>query len=162
MKKIDNRGFMLVETLLVTSFVAGVLIYLFVQFSNLGQKYQNSYDYNPVEDLYALEDIKDYIKSDTVALEGIGTSLEEKSYIDITDCSIFTSKNYCKKLFELENIDSIVVSLNQVNSSEYSKYNEGFKEFVKKINPEGAEKYRLIASFKNSTYATLRLGDINE
>ena len=41
-------------------------------------------------------------------------------------------------------------------------YNEDFNAFINKIIGEGSEKYRLVASFKNSMFATLRLGDNNE
>ena len=50
MNKINNKGFVLAETLIVTSFVAGVLLYLFIQFSNLNKNYNNSFKYNTIED----------------------------------------------------------------------------------------------------------------
>lgn len=159
MKKIKNQGFMLAETLIVTSFVAGVLIFLFIQISTLGKKYQDSYSYNTVEDLYALEDIANYIESDTVAYTYIEENIND-SYMDITDCSIFLSKDYCTKLFQLENVDKVLVSVNDVDINDYKNYSdEEFLNFISKISKEGKEKYRLIASFKNSTYATIRFGE---
>ena len=35
MKKMNNRGFLLVESVVVTTFVLTVLVFLFVQFKNL-------------------------------------------------------------------------------------------------------------------------------
>ena len=64
MKKLNSSGFMLAETLIVTTFVAGILIFLFIQFTNLGKAYDDSYIYNTTEGLYALEDIKKYINTD--------------------------------------------------------------------------------------------------
>lgn len=177
MKKMDNKGFSLVELLVVTIFVAGVLIFLFIQFSNLESSYQDSFKYNSVEGLYALEDVKEYIESDTDAYEIIKTRLNNEKYFDIKDCSIFTDQSYCEELFDFLKIKNIIliVSLNDYGwifepqdsdnvdtSIEYYTglygFNEEFKEFIKKINKKGKEPYRIVASFTNSTYATVRFG----
>lgn len=152
---------MLAETLIVTTFVAGVLIFLFIQFTNLSNSYNDSYQYNTVEGLYALRNMRDYLLSDENAL----TSLENITYdnnLDITNCSIFTEKNYCLKLLELENINKIFITTNAVSEDLFYNFDDGLKKFISKINSEGTEKYRLIAEFNNSTYATLRFGDVNE
>jgi len=159
MKNVNNKGFMLVETLIVTVFVAGVLIFLFIQFSNLSNAYDETYKYNPTEGLYALEDIKYYIESDTSFVEYLKISIEEKKYIDITNCDLFTEKDYCLKLLELENINKILITPNLISKENLSNYDEAFYTFIKKINEEGEQPYRLVASFNNSTYATLRFGD---
>jgi len=161
-KKINNKGFMLVETLIVTTFVAGVLIFLFIQFNNLSKAYDDSYVYNTPEGLYALEDIKKYVDTDIDLLTYINENIESLKYIDITDCNLFNNKNYCLKLFELENIDKIFITTNNFEKESITRYKEDFIIFINKINEEGEEKYRLVASFKNSTFATLRLGDSYE
>lgn len=150
---------MLAETLIVTVFVAGVLIYLYIQFSNLNKSYEDSYMYNTVEGLYALDDVKAYIESDVQVLEYIDTNIEELKYIDITDCSLFADIDYCVKLLELENIESIFITTNQVPYESIIQYNEEFTTFINRINKEGIEKYRIVAEFNNSTYATLRFGE---
>lgn len=159
MKKNTNKGFVLAETLIVTTFVAGILIFLFIQFTNLSKNYSESYKYNNVEDLYALRNIRNYIESDTTALSTIEEEILKKQYIDITDCSIFTEKNYCLKLFELENIKKILISKNDLDKDLFINYHEGFKKFINKINSEGTHKYRLLVEFNNSKYATIRFGE---
>ena len=173
MKKNNNRGFMLVETLVVTTFVAGVLIFLFVQFSKLSKAYEESYIYNTVEGLYALKDVKDFIMLDSTTItetdsEGetfiqyIEDNIDTENYIDITDCSLFANKDFCFRLLVNENIDKIFITKNEIPKDNITGYNEGFKTFINKINEEGNEPYRIVASFNNSTYATLRFGDNNE
>ena len=152
----NNRGFMLAETLIVTTFVAGVLIFLFIQFSKLSSSYNEYYNYNTVEGLYGLEDIKDYIKSDALIYNKISTEITDLNYIDITSCEHVTNIDYCKKIFELENIDRIIVTSNNFNLESISIANEGLLNFMKKISREGEENYRLIAHFTNNSYATLR------
>lgn len=159
MKKMNNKGFMLAETLIVTTFVAGVLIFIFTQFTTVGSTYEESYRYNTVENLYALEDIKNYILSDVTALELIDNSINPDKIIYITDCSIFTSEDYCKKLFELEGIDQIMISNNYFDPNNISINDEEFLTFIRKIKGSGNQKYRIIASFKNFTYSTIRFGE---
>ena len=110
MKKLNNEGFMLAETSIVTTFVAGILIFLFIQFTNLGKAYDDSYIYNTPEGLYALEDIKEYINSDLDLLLYIEENIEIKKYIDLTDCSLFKNKEYCTNLIRIENIDKIFIT----------------------------------------------------
>lgn len=162
MKKKNNKGFMLAETLIVTVFVAGVLIFLYIQFSNLSSSYDDSFNYNTVEGLYALEDIKTYIESDDSITQYINTNIDTLNYIDITNCDLFSDREYCSKLFELENINRIIITKNKVNVEEIKIKDEGLNNFIKKINEIDYQKYRLIASFNNSTYATVRFGDVNE
>lgn len=162
MKKNNNKGFMLAETLIVTTFVAGVLIFLFMQLTRLSGSYEESYNYNNTESLYALEDVKNYIESDAALLEYVNSNIDSLKYIDITDCSLAFDKQYCLKLFQLENIKQIIITKNLVPFDEISGYDEDFMSFINKVNSEGEETYRLIASFNNSRYATLRFGDNNE
>ena len=162
MKKLNNEGFMLAETLIVTTFVAGILIFLFIQFTNLGESYDDSYIYNTPEGLYALEDIKEYINTDLDLLVYIEENIETQKYIDLTDCNLFRNKEYCINLFNLENIDKIFITTNTFDKESITDYNEDFNTFIDKIISEGSEKYRLVASFKNSMFATLRLGESDE
>ena len=158
MKK-NNKGFMLAETLIVTVFVAGVLIFLYIQFSNLSKSYEESYIYNSVDNLYALEDVKKFIENDSEFMNYLLENIEEQKYIDITDCSLFTELNYCLKLLEVENIDRIFVTTNDFQKDDVTRYSESFTNFINKINKKGKQSYRIVASFNNSTFATLRFGD---
>lgn len=155
----NNKGFMLAETLLVTTFIAGVLIYLYIQFTNLNKNYDDSYNYNTVEDLYALYDVVEFINSDEYAISYIENNITEQKYIDISNCSLFTDSVLCKKLLSLENINEIFITTNTVPKANIIDYTSGLMNFINKINPSGIETYRLVASFNDNTYATLRFGE---
>ena len=58
-----KNGFALVETLIVSTVVASILIYMFVQFNNLQNRYSESFRYNDVDDLYKLDSLKSYLNS---------------------------------------------------------------------------------------------------
>lgn len=158
MKK-NNMGFALVETVVVTAFVAGILIFLYIQFSNISSNYDESYNYNTVEGIYSLRNIRDYVLSDISVNEVIESTISNSGYIDITDCSIFSDSEYCLKLLELENIERVILLYNYFDSNIFSTFNDEFKKFINRISNTGKEKYRIIAEFDNSTYATIRYGE---
>ena len=156
MKKNNNRGYMLAETLIVTAFVAGVLIYLFVQLSNLSNSYERDHNYNTVPGLYALTDVAYLINKDDSVL-----ALINNNYIEL-DCTTHFSSAYrslCSDLITAENIDTLLVAPNHIETISFSSLdNSKFEEFINHIVPGGLEDYRLIAKFNDDTYATLRFG----
>lgn len=156
MKKNNSKGFMLVETLIVTTFVCGVLIFLFIQFNNLSKNYENTYNYNSVEGLYSLNNIKKYIENDSQFILSIDL---KDGYMDLTDCSLFTDTKYCEKLFKLEKIKVIYLTENNFDKNIFSNLNNKFKKFINMINSQGNEKYRILVEFEDSTFATIRIGD---
>ena len=159
MKKELSNGFMLIETLIVTTFVSGVLIFLFIQLVTLSNNYDNSYKYNRVEDLYLLRNIKDYMLKDLTALNTIKSQVNDNGFVELTDCSIFSETDYCLKLFELSNIKTIFITENNIETPLFKNYNDGLKSFIDKINVEGENKYRILAEFNNSRYATIKIGE---
>ena len=58
---LSNRGFLLMETLLVSLTIAGVLVYIFVQYSSIGNSYTRLYRYNTVNDIYQVDAMKRYL-----------------------------------------------------------------------------------------------------
>lgn len=159
MKKTNNKGFVLIETIIVSSFVAGILIFTFIEFTSLTSSYSESFKYNTVEDLYTTENIKNYILSDSNFLTTLNDSINPDKVMDITNCSMFTNDNYCKKLFELSNIENIIVCNNYFDEKNISVKDEDFKTFIDKIKGTGKEKYRIIVKFKDSTFSTIRFGE---
>lgn len=159
MKKISSKGFVLAETLIVTTFVAGILFFMFMQFTNLSKNYNDSYKYNTVEDLYALRNIRDFILKDNQSFVTIDSEISKRGYINITDCSIFSEQSYCLELLRLENIKKIFITENNLDKDIFINYDLEFKKFISKIKGEGTHKYRLLAEFNDSTYATIRFGE---
>lgn len=153
MKKNDQKGFMLVETLVVTTFIAGVFIFLFIQFSNLNKSYKFSFKYDTVEGKYALEDVLDYLKNETRFTSKIDLYMSSNEYIDITECSndLFINVSYCKKLLSLENINKVIISNNGFKPQEESQLSENIKEYFNKINKknENSFNYYVVIELKN-------------
>lgn len=163
MKKKNNTGFALLETLVVTIFVSGVLIFLYIQFTKLDNMYKKSYTYNTVEGLYALEDIRDMLLLDNSTMNYIKENINSNIYIDLKNCEIMSSseiKRFCLQIMEFENIKDIFITTNKFSKEKIIGYDEEFKNFINLISSKGEQAYRLVASFNNSTYATVRFGDI--
>ena len=155
MKKRYTDGFMLAETLVVTIFVAGVLIFLFIQFSKISNSYNEYYKYNSSDRLYALANIKYYLENDTSAISYLTSNNIE--FIDITDCSIFSNSEYCTKLLELENVEKLIVTTNPIDISVIEISDEEMLRFIRKIGNDGNEQYRLVAKFGDGSFATVRV-----
>ena len=159
MKKRNNSGFVLLETLIVTVFISTVLIFLFVQFNSLNNNYENSNKYNQVEDLFLLNNFANYIKEDWSLYEKIENT---DSYLNLSNCENFTHQDFCKKLIEKEEIEILLALPNKFNKSDIIDFDDDMLDFISKINPTGKEKYRLIAKFTDGNFATIRFGENDE
>ena len=158
MKK-NNKGYMLAETLIVTTFVAGVLIYLYVQLTNLSNSYEKNQSYNTIPDLYALVDIAYFLGKNTTAkayVKGISNVSDITSYCQNKTDAMCTA---LKNLSTLENISRILISKNDETVSFSSiTLDTKFQSFIDTIawEGQGVEEYRLIATFNDGTFATLK------
>ena len=63
MKK-NNRGFMLVEILIVVTVIVTSMIFLFVQISNMNNSYDEVFKYDTITSIYAMENIKKFLVND--------------------------------------------------------------------------------------------------
>ena len=110
MKKNKNSGFMLIETLLVSTFVLGVLTYLFLQFSALKRSYDDNFKYNTVPSLYGVKNINQYIsKQNGYPILQTQVTNREFGYIEFSCSSI--SGTTCKNLLTNLNTQAIYLSL---------------------------------------------------
>lgn len=159
----NKKGFTLIETLIVSTIVSGILVYLFIQLSYLKRSYNVSFKYNTVNDLYALEDICEYVNSlnnrsfitDTIDSEKyvyINLNNVEDNNIDITNyddfSSILDTLDICSLIITKEDL----TDLKSINNNVFAK---GMNQFINKINYDKNNDYRLIAYFKDKTYANL-------
>ena len=114
MKK-DNKGFVLLETLMVSTFIIVVLIYLYIQFSSIKQSYSKSFKYDTISSLYSLKEVDKFI-NDKFGYSELKENVdnEENRYIELYNnnkCSLvnFSSDySYCDKLMENLNIKTLL------------------------------------------------------
>ena len=82
--KNNNKGFVLLETLMVSSFIIVVLIYLYIQFSDVKQSYNTSFKYDTIQSLYSLKEVDKFI-NDKFGYNDLKTNVdnEENRYIEL-------------------------------------------------------------------------------
>ena len=156
-----SRGFALVETLIVSTIIATILIYVFVQFNALQSEYNESFKYNDVDDLYKLDSIKSYINSlDNTAKTNIITKItsddiiimdkEDNTYTDIT---YFDNQN---DLLTNLGIKTLVLTKADINNVDTSSLSKNIKDMIKRIDNK-SDNYRIISEFNNGNAATITI-----
>lgn len=77
----NKKGFMLTETLVVSTLVSVVLVSLYIQFNTVVTNYNKSFKNDTVNDLYGVYYITNFFKK-TDSNDGVGTLLEQaKTYL---------------------------------------------------------------------------------
>lgn len=104
MLKLNNKGFVLVETLISAVFIMSIFSIIYVNFYPIMAEYEKREAYDDVDSKYATYWIKKMIQSGSVSFDGaISTDITNNKYhkfqctdIDPTDV---TALNYCNELF---------------------------------------------------------------
>lgn len=168
---------MLAETLIVTTILITSLMIIYLQISNLYLNFTRRSKYDTVNDLYAVNNIRTFIKED--GLEPLITALNTninagKPYVyAITNatgtsaCPYSTEKSYCSTLKNNLNIKTVIFtsdSLTNLKSFDYTNdFSKSLKNFIQTINiNESAtltEGYRLIVEFNDNTFSTLKVNN---
>lgn len=161
MKKNNKKGFMLIETLLVSTFVLGVLTYLFVQFTALKRNYDDNFKYNTVTSLYGVKNINQYIAKYN-SYPTLTTSINTFGYLEFSCATI--NGTTCNSLIESINAKNIYfirdsIFKNNINPNLiiFSQNDELYR-FIKKIKFSNEEnKYHIIAEYNDNTYAAIEV-----
>ncbi len=84
MKK-NNKGFLLAEVFIVSGFVLGVLVYMFIQINSIIKNYNRSFSYDTVEGLYMTNEVINYIKIKEKNTNTITTACSSYQIISFED-----------------------------------------------------------------------------
>ena len=158
MKKKDNRGFMLTETLIVATLLITVLLFMYVQFKNVMRSYERSFKYNTINNIYALNNVKKYIESENYVL--MANSLFNKDFLELNKCQsvYFKDQNYCNELMQNLNIKKLYLTQQNLQYIKDKKiFDNNTQEFIDSIDFNSDDGYRLIAKFDDNTYGTLKV-----
>ena len=160
MKK-NNQGFMLVEALIMSVVVIGVLVFMYVQFQNISTSYDKSFSYNTVNNLYITHELKTFL-NDNNYLEEIKEDIASSGtkYVNIADYSI-TSVVW-SELKNRGNVKTILIadeSLSSLKGRRTSGLSEKFNDFINYLKVDKEEnKYRILVEFNDDTYASIKFG----
>ena len=159
MKKNNKKGFILAETIAVSVIIMTSLVIVYTQFVTLNNNYKSSFNYDNVNNLYLVNNLRDFIKND--GLDRLIQLVDNREYVDITSCPnyIFDEYLYCRLLVDNSNIKTVLFTKEDIselkNSIEDTNYSQEMKNYVKKINNSTENSQRLIVEFNDETYATL-------
>ncbi len=165
MKKMSNKGFMLAETLIVSTFIMVILLFLYIQFNRVWDSYDETFTYDTVNSIYSATNIRDYVMTDGYAT--LVNKLGSKTHIDITKCNTeyFKNRNYCVRLFDNLNVKKVIFTHEDVTSLQSyvpsaasSDFSQTFKDYIVSLSSEKISGiYRIIVEFKDDTYANVNL-----
>ncbi len=173
MTKINNKGFLLAESLVVSTFVLTVLTLLFVQFKTLFDSYKNSYNYNKVEAIYNLGSMVNYFKTEDI-LDKLPEKMENQTYLtlyqtknDPKGCNTeigLTDVNFCNSQAEAMGLKTLLYTSSSVNTfKDYLKTNndsnisQSMKDFINRISlkEKAGLGGRVYAQFDDGSFATI-------
>ena len=149
MKRINNRGVVLLETLIVSIFVLTIFVFVYRNSVPMMGQYQKLEKFDDIDSVYAANLVKNmvitYIPEDYIEK----TLLATANYADISNCddaNLYKDASYCKKVKENLHIESTDIMY-------LTRYNSGdMNEFRKEIN----------SSSKDSLFSGGELGDFRD
>lgn len=141
-----KKGFTLLETIIVTTFVSVSLILLYNSFINMVIKSKKNILYDDVANIYKTHYVLEYLK-----LNNLSEHLNNHLLLDCQNLS-FSS---CNSLFNELNIKQIYITDFILKDYDTSKYSAEFNEYIKSASKKGDFKYRLIIEFEDKSFASL-------
>lgn len=171
MKK-NNKGFTLVETLIVSAFVIGTLTYLFIQINNAKTNFDISFKYDDVNDVYNTKIVCNFLVN--TGYSNLITNLQN-GYTRVTSSNIYGDSNYYHKILEkigteyntgkekvwLLKESEISNIQNQIKNSTLNDSNlsEELKRYISRYDADtNSNKYVVVIEFNNSHIASTRIG----
>lgn len=158
---LDTKGFLLMETLLVSLTIAGILLYMYVQYSRITDSYHRLSNYNSVEKLYRAGNLKKLLI--------IG---DEDSFYNEVDVGMYPPNSYKEKIkgvYKLENINfttnntKILDNLDVEGAyivkgdADLTKVDATFGPFLKALPTVGKDDYQLIVKYKDGEFAAITI-----
>lgn len=171
----NNKGFVLVETIVTAVFVLGLFSFLIANILPLVGEYEKSLDYDSIESKYDVHLIRKMILKDNsfCRIENLVTLPTKGYYLFEEDniCGYLSNINYCQKLLSEDylDVDKIVLTKYDTtdlknNASEFERALQEYIEYMPKYNNtvSGSSsqyfyKRRLIVYFNDGRIANIEL-----
>lgn len=170
----NTKGFMLLETLIVSTIILSTLIFLFVQFTNIKSSYEISFKYNTVPGLYLAKELSDFLVENEIEsflsneLSKVNSE-NNTGYILIDNALQFNNINnafYKEMLNDMDIKHAIYTTDNMEQFKAYlnsdrrdsTVFTESFKEFIFSLKLTDTSNNRLIIMFNNKTFASIIIG----
>lgn len=170
----NKKGFVLVETIVVSVFVLGLFTFIIANIIPLIGAYEKESDYDSIESIYSAHMVRKMIlKSENQRIASLATLPSEGYYMFDGDeiCYYLTNINYCKKLLSRNFLDvKKIILTNYVISNDFKKRSQNFdratREYIsqmQKYNNTGLDpseydfERRLIIVFNDGRITNIEL-----
>ncbi|HHX93905.1 MAG TPA: hypothetical protein GX690_02260 [Tenericutes bacterium] len=170
MKK--NKGYFLVEALLVISFIGTFMILTFWQVSNV-YKHQKEYVVkNPVSNIFIVDSFRIYLRDYENNFESYTNLIDSGTLYKKITKSECTSGNFhdaalCQKIFDIYELEYVVITkfnITQSMANQFKGQTNNLSKLVidhlvnasSKQDESAANSYRIIGYFKNDTIGYVR------
>lgn len=128
MKRINDRGVVLVEMLIVSIFVMTIFVFIYRNTVPMMGQYEKLSTFDDVDSVYAANLIKNMVIGNIPAKYIDENLLATSSYADISDCNdsqLYVDSNYCIKLKQSLNIeDDDLIYITRYYSSDLDNFRE--------------------------------------
>jgi len=161
MKKLNNRGFLLVETVIVSVFVLTIFVLVYQNSIPMINEYNQRIRYDDVDSVYAADIFRRLILEDANYSDFI-TEVDSVGYKRMSDCSVFSSEVQptCEKAKQYLGVKSdneiYLTTWDVAKLSTLNTLPRGYLEYVQYLHNQNQDKvtdYRLILS-RTTTYTT--------
>lgn len=134
--KSNNKGFILVETLIVSVFIMAIFSMLYTNFFPLIGEYERYRNYDTVESIYIAHWAR------MIAIKGLPASsyntAKTKGYLDVSNCSGYTQadgESLCSAFVTMNNVSKIyLTSYSTTNLKNFVKdntsFSRSFREYI--------------------------------
>ena len=162
MKK-NNKGFTLIETLIVSTFVAATLTYLFIQINNTLTNYDITYRYDSINAIYNANTITSYLKQN--GYQNLITLSASNGYVDITtSTNVNGNSTYYNLIIDKTNAKTVLFTTADMEkikeNIQSTSYSEELKRYINKKDTlaSATSEYIIIVEYKDNTFASAKLG----
>ncbi len=143
-----KKGFALLETIIVITFLAVALILLYNTFIGMVVNNKNNILYDDVANIYKTYYVKEYLE-----LKELNSILGDNQIKEIT-CEELGNTG-CSKLVNSFKIVKMYITKYNLEDYDKTKYEEKLNNYIKSLTYKDKDKYRLIVEYPDNSFASI-------
>lgn len=148
MKKNNQRGFVLAEAFIVSTFVLAILVFMFLQIKTIINGYDKSFSYNTIPGIYNSREVKKFIEKNNY--NELLELVNESGYV-ILD----SEDDTYSKIFKDSNIKTVIITKGDLeNIKQNTKLSQKLQNYIKTL--VSSDENQLVFEYNNDTFVTIK------